>query len=228
MNRQASATIVFSNPRMPAAILQQNDASSVCELAELLIKHVSGSSLSGDTISLIIANISFMCQLEMRSVEHLLRAAQYCLKAGANEAAAIYYRMVLEACERPSPSGDADKYLIDSAVGLVEAQSLSMPLGQQRDTLSKAQASARKINDQVGLCKIDLLLGEIAKSAGDYDAATDLFEEAWHFAGLLNDDDIRKKAALVTADFLFWQGKVAEAVARYEDAIGDLEQFSVG
>lgn len=215
----------FSDPAMPPIILKNQDKITIRELARVLVHHVAGSNMTPDVISLVIANIYFMSNLETKGLEHILKAANYCFQHGANEAATVYYKMALDACEQSDQSADGEKFLIDSAVGLVSAHGHCMPLSEQRDTLSKAQVCARKLNDQIRLCKIDLLMGEIAKSAGDYSAAHDLFEEAWNFATLLNDEDMRKKAALVTADFLFWQGKVAEAVARYEDVIGDLEQF---
>jgi transcriptional regulator with GAF, ATPase, and Fis domain len=215
----------FSDPDMAFAILSNRDDAAVRELANLLIRHVSNANLPPEETSLIIANIYFMADLGTRAVEHILRAGSYCFEHGANEAAAVYYRMALETCEQSEQSTETEEFLIDSAIGLVSASGHCTPLSDQRETLSKARVRARKLNDQVRLCKIDLFLGEIAKSAGDYPAAADLFEEAWEFASLQNDDAMRKKTALVTADFLFWQGKVAEAVARYEDAIGDLEQF---
>jgi formate hydrogenlyase transcriptional activator len=215
----------FADPSAPWSILEKQERETIRELAQVLIQYVSASRVKPDIMSLTIANIYFMSDLESKAVEHILAAAHYCFEHGANEAAAAYYRMALDTCEQAVQSTDAERFLIDSAIGLVSAHGLCMPLSEQRQTLSKAQVCARRLQDRTRLCKIDLLLGEIAKSAGDYSAATDLFEEAWRIAALLNDDDMRNKAALVTADFLFWQGKVAEAVARYEDAIGDLEQF---
>jgi transcriptional regulator with GAF, ATPase, and Fis domain len=215
----------FSDPTMSKTILRDLDKAAVRDLAQLLIQHVSGLNLPPDVISLFIANVYFMSELESKALEHILCAANYCFRHDANEAAAVYYRMALDTCEQCVQSTKIEESLIDSAVGLISAQGHCMPLSEQRETLLRAQVCARKLSDRIRLCKIDLLLGEIAKSAGDYPAAGDLFEEAWNFATLLNDDEMRKKAALVSADFLFWQGKVAEAVARYEDAIGDLEQF---
>ncbi len=41
----------------------------------------------------------------------------------------------------------------------------------------------------------------------------------------LDRADLLKEAALFSADFLFWQGRVSAAVARYEEVLGDLEEF---
>jgi|GEM_PF-3933930 len=197
----------FSDPTLPSTILNSQDKMLVTESAQLLIHHVSESNLPPDEISLTIANIYFMADLASRAVEHILRAGGFCVQHGAYEAAAVYYRMAMETCEQSVQSTETEEFLIDSAIGLVSACGHCTPLSEQRETLSKAQIRARKLNDRVRLCKIDLFLGEIAKSAGDYAAAGDLFEEAWDFASLLNDDAMRKKTALVTADFLFLAGK---------------------
>ena len=80
-------------------------------------------------------------------------------------------------------------------------------------------------NDQDRLCQVDLRLAQVVKIEGDYAHAGRLYEEAWDLAKQLGRDDLRKQAAFFTTDFLFWQGFVKDAVSRYEQAIGDLEEL---
>ncbi|MBW1703434.1 MAG: sigma 54-interacting transcriptional regulator, partial [Deltaproteobacteria bacterium] len=67
---------------------------------------------------------------------------------------------------------------------------------------------------------------QIWKTGGNYKKAAFFFDEGWSIAQELGKEDLLKKAALSTTDFLFWQGRVAEAVKRYEQVIGNLEEFS--
>ncbi len=194
-------------------------------LAHRLIEHTEGSRLAPHLKALIITNIYCVSGVKDKEAAHALLAAEYCLEHGARQAATAYFQLALDILSQQLDQGQDIPAFIDATLGIVASHGHRMPLIQQRGALAKAREYAREISDLPRLCKIDLRLAQVEKSAGDYRRAGELFEEAWDLANRLEIPDLLKEAALFSTDFLFWQGLVADAVARYEEVIGDLEEF---
>ncbi len=215
----------FCDSARALEVIAREEPALVCELGAALIRHLSQADHPEDKAALAIANVHHLAGLPVSDARPLLRAADYCLKLGAREAAAIYYRLALEARGQTAPNPREAAERVASALGMLAACGHRMPLEQQEQTLKQAREYALQLNDQGNLCQIHLRLGQIRKLRGDYRGAGRLFEKAWHLAVMLGGDQVRKEAALLSADFLFWQGRVSAAVARYEEVLGDLEEF---
>jgi transcriptional regulator with GAF, ATPase, and Fis domain/tetratricopeptide (TPR) repeat protein len=215
----------FNRSGSAARVLEEEEPSLIKEMASSLIRLMAKGAYPEPKASLVIANAYFHSNLPVKELEPVLRAADYCLKNGAREAAAIYYRMTLEAKIEKKPSDREKSDWINSALGVLAASGHLIPLEQQENILKQAREKARQINNLTSLCKIYLRLGQIRKLHGNYQKAGQLFEEAWRLALALENPTIKKEAAFFTTDFLFWQGRVAAAVARYEEVIGNLEEF---
>jgi len=210
---------------------QAEQALDICprpvveELAHRLIEHIAASGQPPHLKSLVITNIYCASGVKDKDAAHALLAAEYCLEHGARQAATVYYQVALDIFSQELDQGQDIPAFIDATLGIVASHGHRMPLIQQREALGKARGYARQVSDLPRLCKIDLRLAQVEKSAGDYQRAGRLFEEAWDLANRLEIPDLLKEAALFSTDFLFWRGLVADAVARYEEVIGDLEEF---
>ncbi len=195
----------LGDPAQARELIAREAPGLVRELAQALVRHLAQAA-PPPRGPLAIANVCHLAGLKMADVAPLKQAADYCLGHGAREAAAIYYRLALEARERTSAPSDRDKAdFVASALGMVAACGHLMPLERQEATLLAAQDHARELGDQASLCKIDLTLGQIRKLRADYRGAGQLFEEAWRLAVGLDRADLLKEAALFSDDFLFWQ-----------------------
>ena len=190
-----------------------------------LIDHIEKSSRPAVEKSLAIANVYTSAGISQIDTDHVIRAAEYCLDIGALDAATAYFQSILENLPTDTQPEVSRRTYIDAALGVISSRGHLTPLDQQRRMLSQARNFAVALNDQPQLCRIDLRLAQVAKTEGDYQSSAHYNQEAWRIAQELGQADLLKEAALFTADFLFWQGRVADAVARYEEVIGDLEEF---
>lgn len=200
--------------------------NQIVETAELLIRFVKESEIAVINKCLVITNIiataGYMRSSDMMEIQ---KAAEYCLEIGAMEAATSYFQLILTNTENLSDRSDQHLFFIDAALGLISSHGHLMPLRHQRDLLQQAKDRARSVENAEKECMISLRLAQVYKTEGDYEKASTLYEKAWDIAKKLNREDLLKQAALFTSDFLFWQGLVADAVARYEEVIGDAENF---
>ena len=215
----------LKRPKKARKILDRGHADFVVEIADELIGRIDQSGLESLNKNLIIANILSMTGTRANEVEHLMRAAKYCLDKGAFEAATTYFHIILSNLPIEFPSVTSKQTYIDAALGVISSHGHLTPLAQQRRILVQALGFANDLGDEKCLCRVSLRLAQVAKTEGNYEECARLNQEAWDLAKTLKEKDLLKEAALFTADFLFWQGSVSDAIARYEEVLGDLEKF---
>ncbi len=212
-------------PEKAYAILKRCKKQRIDSLSKSLIEYIENNDYSDIERSLIITNISYYSDV-FYNPGSVLKAAKHCQKIGASEAATAYYSLILNGlkadhyCHR----GNKETY-IDAVLGVVSSHGHRTPLGQQRKLLSRALEIAKELDTSARLCRVELHLAQVAKREGNYEQAEKLNKEAWEIAKEINDKNLYRQAALLTSDFLFWQGYISEAVKRYENAIGDMEEF---
>ena len=221
----------LADPEAAPSILAALPEGALRRTADRLAAHISESDLPEVNRNLIIANILASVEGGADRVETVFRAATHCLGTGAMEAAARYFRIVLDRLDRADrpgrlpESGDGGGIYVDAVLGLLASRGHLTPLFRQRDLLERARGIASASGDGRRLCGIDLQLARVARSEGDYDKAMGLSEEAWQMARRLGDRKLLRDTALFTGEFLFWQGRIADAIRRYEETIGDLEEL---
>ncbi len=215
----------FAHERDPEEILNNADRKALIPLVSRMVSHIDETFPDPCAKSLAITHVQQLTGLLSERISDFQSAAQYCLETENLEAAAIYFQLVLGALHEQRQTEKEKILYIDAALGIISSCGHLKPLDQQRDILSRARAFSMSLNDRERLAQVDLRLAQVVKIEGDYDRAGRLYEEAWGLAEHLGRDDLRKQAAFFTTDFLFWQGLVKDAVLRYEQAIGNLEEL---
>ena len=215
----------FQDTEAPKRILQESPEKAVASLAVSLVSHIDQTLDDQHKRSLLITHIHQLTGLFPDRLTDFLQAAHHCLETEALEAAASYFQLILDVLNTRSKSKEEKALYIDAVLGIIASSGHLKPLDQQREILNRARKFSMAQNDQDRLCQVDLRLAQVVKIEGDYAHAGRLYEEAWDLAKQLGRDDLRKQAAFFTTDFLFWQGLVKDAVSRYEQAIGDLEEL---
>ncbi len=207
------------------AILSRSPKEIVVRLTGSLIDHVEMHTSDNLVKSLLMTNIYKRSGTVCRDMGYVLRAADHCLDTGDLEAAAADYLFILDHFADSSDRPNEPRIYIDAALGLVSAHGHRIPMDRQGSILQQAQAFAQQANDPERLCRVSLLMAQVAKTEGKYDDAARLNEEAWNLALSLNSEKLLREAALFTSDFLFWQGRISDAVERYENVVGDMEEL---
>jgi transcriptional regulator with GAF, ATPase, and Fis domain/tetratricopeptide (TPR) repeat protein len=215
----------FPNVASPRRILGALPENTLHALVDEVVRYVDETVADCHRRSLIITHIHHLTGLLPNRLADFLTAAGQCLETEALEAAGIYFRMVLNALSGRSLTAKEKVLYTDAALGMIASSGHIMPLDQQKDILNLARKCSLAIQDQERLCQVDLRLAQVVKIEGDYTHAGHLYEEAWDLAEKVDREDLRRQAAFFTTDFLFWQGLVKDAVSRYEEAIGNLEEL---
>ena len=216
----------FRHPKLSEFVLQQISDKRKQVEAKKLISFFDGHLEEGLKKCLMMTHFYQISALKPKDFGRILSSAEYCLSLDLKDDAAGYYRIVLDNLSVRRKSLDEKGGCVDATLGLIMAHGHLIPLSQQKALLKRSLRFAEELKDKERLARLNLAYAQIWKTGGNYKKAAFFFDEGWSIAQELGKEDLLKKAALSTTDFLFWQGRVAEAVKRYEQVIGNLEEFS--
>ncbi|MBW2034833.1 MAG: hypothetical protein JRI94_14845 [Deltaproteobacteria bacterium] len=216
----------FRHPKLSEFVLQQISDKRKQVEAKKLISFFDGHLEEGLKKCLMMTHFYQISALKPKDFGRILSSAEYCLSLDLKDDAAGYYRIVLDNLSVRRKSLDEKEVCVDATLGMITAHGHLIPLSQQKALLKRSLRFAEELKDKERLARLNLAYAQIWKTGGNYKKAAFFFDEGWSIAQELGKEDLLKKAALSTTDFLFWQGRVAEAVKRYEQVIGNLEEFS--
>jgi formate hydrogenlyase transcriptional activator len=157
--------------------------------------------------------------------QYIERAANISVETGHKEAAIQYYDFLSKIFLNHHIAKKDAKFFVNSAIAKISLSSHLVPLQEQILLLMKARVTAIKNDLPEPAARVSISLGHALKAAGRYRDASRYFEAGLRLAKQVDDTKLLKAASITLSDFLFWQGRVAEAIAYYEETIGDVEDF---
>ncbi|MCG6881011.1 MAG: sigma 54-interacting transcriptional regulator [Deltaproteobacteria bacterium] len=217
---------LFARERFVKFILAQNSPSDLQSKGKDLISYYEIAAESGQEQYLTLAHLYKISGASPPGFDYFLAAAVHYTSKEMSDEAISYYRIILDLAEHKIESQEQKKVYVKAAIGVTTAYGHMLSLPEQSAFLVHAQHFAEEIEDRELLLSILLVLGKTREVEGFYEKAAHHLDQAWLLAQESGNENLLKKAALMTSDFLFRQGRVDEAVKRYEEVIGDLEDFS--
>ena len=216
----------FAEKRFVNFILTQNSSQDLQTKGNDLITYYEKTTETEQEKCLTLAHLYKISGTSSPNLDYVLAAAGFCTSKEMSDEAISYYRLILDHPENEMQSRGQKEVYVKAALGITTIYGHMLSLWEKSAFLVNARQFAEEINDQEQLLTIHLILGKTREVEGFYEKAAVHLEKAWLLAQNLGNENLLKKAALMTSDFLFRQGRVDEAVRRYEEVIGDLEDFS--
>ena len=216
----------LSDPGLAKAVIKKSNPKIVKTIATDLVAFIGRKFEDGPEKWMALTQIHHLAALETKNVDTILKSAQYCLTQRQPEAAADYFNMVIENLPIPCRQTKDKMAYIDACLGILSAHGRLMPLAEQKSLMRRSVRYAQQIKDPARQVRTQIILARIYNYEGDYQKAAKFYSEGWKIAQKLGQENILKWAAIFTTDFLFWQGRVSDAVQRYEQVIGNLEELS--
>ena len=160
-----------------------------------------------------------------RDLLYIKNAADILSHSGQKEKAASYYGYLLNNFTEKGLTEENAGDFLDSTLAKLSIAGHLLTVEKQIALLTKAQDVAKEYEKWDFVAKIKLILVQILKEAGKHEEASQHFNDIWKLAEKIGDQSMLRSAALSISDFLFWEGRVSEAVRRYEEVVGNLEEF---
>jgi transcriptional regulator with GAF, ATPase, and Fis domain/tetratricopeptide (TPR) repeat protein len=195
------------------------------EILKNILDYYIQSLDKGPDKTLILAEIYYKLGGTDKGLSHIKNAADILSRSGQKEQAAVYYAYLLNNFSEKGLTGESVGDFLETTLSKLSIDSHTLPVEKQVALLTKAQDIAQKYEKWDFVVRIKLTLFQILKEAGQHEEASQQFNGIWKLAEKIGDQSMLRNAALSISDFLFWEGRVSEAVGRYEEVIGNLEEF---
>jgi formate hydrogenlyase transcriptional activator len=213
----------FTDPDTPAFVFNSFPRTELQAGARKMIRHWETTLEDGLKKQFALAYLYHVSGLPADHPVEILNCADHSLALRLRDEAAVYYRIVLDGLSGRLRSRTHKRVFIRAVLGYIATQGHIVPLAEQEKYLQQARVRARSLDDPSLIAEVDLVYGQVCQSEGKYRLAQSLLDEAWEIARGQGDEELRRKVSLKTSDFLFWRGRVQDAVTRYEEVIGNLE-----
>jgi transcriptional regulator with GAF, ATPase, and Fis domain len=199
--------------------------SETREAMARIIRHYRRSLGKGNERTLILAELYARVEDRGEGLKYLAQAARLLSKAGRAGEAAPYLEHLLELEEEARPVDGSALPTPDSLFDMTWNVVHLLPPDRRTILLTKAAAAAERLGRTNDLARIKLLLGQLSNETGDYQTGARYLDESWRVAQLIGDQASLRMIALSASDSLFIEGRIADAIDRYERVVGGIEEF---
>ncbi|MFV0437834.1 MAG: sigma 54-interacting transcriptional regulator [Desulfopila sp.] len=202
-------------------------ANSEIEQTVSVLKQLFEDELpAGPKRSLAISHVYVTAKLRVEDFTPLIQASQYCLRCNLISEAVRYFTCILHSSANPQTlTPEKQEAYCDAVIGLCQYGGKNTPYTLQKRHLVTALQLAENGENKQNRCLIRLHLGQVYKAIGQYEKATKMFDMAWMTAMQIDSLPLTRKIVFATTDFLMWQGRMSEAIQRYEEVLGNLEEL---
>jgi transcriptional regulator with GAF, ATPase, and Fis domain len=190
-----------------------------------IIDYCSQSSANGDERILLLANLYFTLDNSDEGLPILKSAAEILSRSGDKLKAASYYEHILRNFQDVPIDQSKAELFLDSTIGFIYIMMHRIPLMNQIELLTKAQDTARKFKMWDRQARISLWLGRALQDAGQHRKASKCINDFLIFADKITDPAMLKSTCLAVSEYYVWKGKFLEAARRYEEIVGEREEF---
>ncbi len=216
----------FADKHSPEKILEYAARSELRDAAKRLITFIQKSTENEQEKHKTLAHLYRVSGVPIRGRLGLYNMAEYYRSQNQIENAVKFYQSVLD---NPPPLRRLPlerKVYVDAALGLAATREFLVSAGKKKTFLKRARRMAIGLQDKEREARINMIYAHIVcRSEGNLKKASPLYRRAWELAREIGNKELLKEAALMSIDFLCWKGRVAEAIKRYEEVIGNLEKL---
>ncbi len=212
----------FTKRETPLVLIRQLPARQVEAAALALTAHIEASFPDDPRQWLTLAHLHHLTGVSLPRWEILLKAAAYCQQTENHEATRIYLELATRAIQKNSTSHQARQAYARGVSELLSPHNETIPYAEQKAALELARSFC---SEDTLAARLELASGWIASTDGDFGAADRHFTQAWRIAEQLADRRLLLQIALAASEMLFQRGLVADAVEKYEQALGNLEDL---
>lgn len=216
----------FTDNRLSEHVIEHADEKQLCNSAEKLVDFIKINMEGNIENYKDLAYLYQISGLPIKVTSDLFSIAEYYRSQNQMENAEKFYQSILENPSFPKESSLEKNIYVDATLGLAATRGYLVSADQKKKYLKRARRMAIALQDKEREAKINMIYGHIvSRSEGNLKKASPLYKRAWELAQEIGKKELLKEAALMSIDFLCWQGRVAEAVKRYEEVIGNLEKL---
>jgi transcriptional regulator with GAF, ATPase, and Fis domain len=160
-----------------------------------------------------------------KGLELMKSAAEILRRSGNKPGAASFYDGLLNCLQGEKLLPAQAELFLDAVIGKIQVTMHRMPVQEQIPLLTRAEKVAQEHKMWDRLAKIKLWLGRALQDAGHHRRATSYINDFLSLSQRIGDTALLKSTSHWVSEYFTWKGRFSEATRRYEEMVGDLEEF---
>lgn len=175
---------------------------------------------------LILADLFQKMGTNEKGLQIIRRAAEISYQSGDLDKALLCYDYVINFFTDRSITKETAGDYLECVLSKYAMMSHNMSSQEQISLLNSAQEIAQKFKQPKQLADIKLALAGLYQLA-DHKKSYPFIRDYQSLAEKIGDPKMKKRAALLTVEYLHWQGtaSISDIIQKYENVIEDLEEF---
>lgn len=218
--------VYFPNdPQLYRFVQERMANSNMGGVTQRIIDYCSQSLPEGEQKTLILADLYHKFGNSTEGLAIIKRAADILSRSGDKTKAAAMYSGIIQHFADELPPPELVELFLDSVIGQIHIMMHRMPLNEQITILTKAEEIAKEYKMWDRLARLSLWLGRTLQDAGQHRKASRCISNFLSLSERIADAETLKATALAVAEYFVWKGKFVEAAHRYEQIVGEREEF---
>jgi transcriptional regulator with GAF, ATPase, and Fis domain len=190
-----------------------------------VIGHIRSSSIQGDETTLVLAELYQNLTDSREGLEIAKSGADIMRRSGQKAKAAAYYDRVLRCLSNGSLTPGEAVLFVDAVIGKTSIMTHRTPVPEQIPVLTRAEEVAEEHSLWDRMPRIKLWLGRALQDTGQHKLAARYINDFLRLSERIEDAAILKSTSHWVSEYFTWSGRFSEATRRYEQMVGDLEEF---
>lgn len=191
-----------------------------------IINHYELKLSNNDKNAMLLVDMILKFKDDLKNLQYLKKAADILVSDHQMKKALGIYREIIDSLMQES-QGSMDSILfIDTVVAYAPIAINIYPPKNIAPIIKKALALCVKFENKRAEAVLELCLGRLHQRQGKSTEASNHCERGWRLSQEIDDEGLRRFCSKLYALFLFWQGRITQAIQIYEDTLGNVENIS--
>jgi formate hydrogenlyase transcriptional activator len=154
------------------------------------------------------------------------KAADILYRSGNIKESFEYYDYLAKAFLEGSTVTPSASHVVECIIRMVSRMMWNLPINEQISLLTRAQEIAAKSQKLEQQARTKAMLARALQISGENEKASVCLNEFSEICRRISDPNVLRVTMPAICDALTWEGKFAEVVTRYEETIGNMEEFT--
>lgn len=211
------------NEEVAQRVLRESTREEQERILKNILDYYGRILADGTEKTLVLAEIHYKLQEKGKGLTFIKDAADILSRSGNKGKATLYYGYLLNNMNEERLTKESAADFLERTMAHLNGNNVQA--AQKSILLHKAHDVACKYEKWDYAARTKLAIAQILKESGKPNEAFQYYNEICELAEKTGNHEMLRSAVLSVSNFLFWEGRVGEAIKRYEEVLGNIEEF---
>ncbi|MGV8073500.1 MAG: sigma 54-interacting transcriptional regulator [Syntrophobacteraceae bacterium] len=225
-SKNMNGIFLFTHNQLPA-LLRNSMADEKKRLyLSNIIHHFELKLPNNAKKAMILVDLILKSKDDLNNKQYLKKAADLLVVDHQMKRALSIYREIIDDQLQKDQESMESILFIETVIAYAPIAINIYPPGDIFPIINRALSLSIKLGNKRAEAVLELSLGRLYQRQGKSLEASSHCNEGWRLSQEMDDEALRRFSSKFYALFLFWQGRITQAIQIYEDTLGNVESIS--